>query len=60
MFAAYAPDTLYAKNTGAPGLFEIHIVDDGNVGQAGVGMAELNGDGILEIIVSTYESRLRL
>ncbi|MCU0662639.1 MAG: VCBS repeat-containing protein [Myxococcota bacterium] len=47
--------TIYLVKQTAPGVFETHIVDDGNVGQAGISMADLNGDGILEIIASTYD-----
>lgn len=46
---------IYLVKQTAPGVFETHVVDDRNVGQAGLSMADLNGDGLLEIIVSTYE-----
>lgn len=47
--------TIYLVKQTSPGVFETHIVDDGNVGQAGISMADLDNDGQLEIIVSTYE-----
>lgn len=47
--------TIYLVKQTAPGVFETHIVDDGNVAQAGISMADLNDDGLMEIIVSTYE-----
>jgi hypothetical protein len=47
--------TIYLVKQTAPGVFDTYVVDDGNVGQAGVSMADLNGDGVQEIIVSTYD-----
>ncbi|MCU0665188.1 MAG: VCBS repeat-containing protein [Myxococcota bacterium] len=50
--------TIYLVKQTAPAVFETYIVDDGSdgkVGQAGISMADLNNDGMLEIIVSTYD-----
>lgn len=50
--------TIYLVKQTAPGSFETFVVDDGSngkVGQAGINMADLNHDGMLEIIVSTYD-----
>ncbi|MCU0693673.1 MAG: VCBS repeat-containing protein [Polyangiaceae bacterium] len=46
---------IYLVKQTRPGEFETFVLDDGNVGQAGISMGDLNGDGMLEIIVSTYD-----
>ena len=38
------------------GIFATNVIDDGNVGQAGIKVADLTGDGIPEVIVSSYDA----
>lgn len=38
-----------------PGVFVTNVIDDGNIGQAGLVVGDLTGDGIPEVVVSTYD-----
>ncbi|MCP4130842.1 MAG: VCBS repeat-containing protein [bacterium] len=46
---------IFVLEQAAPGEFETKVIDDGNVGQAGVAVGDLNNDGTDEIIVSTFD-----